>query len=248
MPPAERVMDLDFVSVAGKAWELFDFGMNGAPRNAYTDAIVRLIKAMQTPEGYWVAGQSRRPPVGVGEFQTAALAIYSIRHYAPAGDESASEQAVARAVAWLEGAKPDTTQDRAFHMLALAWGGANPDTNAIRDLEAMQRADGGWSQLANTESDAYATGLALYALNTAGRIVAGSTGFQKGVDFLLRTQAADGTWHVKTRAIWLQPYFESGFPYGKDQFISTAGTAWAAMALAAAQPPPLAQRLVKSGD
>jgi hypothetical protein len=180
--------------------------------------------------------------VGVGEFQTAALAIYSIRHYAPAGDESASEQAVARAVAWLEGAKPDTTQDRAFHMLALAWGGANPDTNAIRDLEAMQRADGGWSQLANTESDAYATGLALYALNTAGRIAAISAKYQKGVDYLLRTQAADGTWHVKTRAIWLQPYFESGFPYGKDQFISTAGTAWAAMALAAAQPPPLAQR------
>jgi hypothetical protein len=37
---------------------------------------------------------------------------------------------------------------------------------------------------------------------------------------------------VKTRSIWLQPYFESGFPYGRDQFISTAGTAWASMALA----------------
>ncbi len=65
--------------------------------------------------------------------------------------------------------------------------------------------------------------------------------YQKGVDYLLRTQAADGTWHVKTRAIWLQPYFESGFPYGQDQFISTAGTAWASMALAAAQPSPVAQ-------
>ncbi len=60
--------------------------------------------------------------------------------------------------------------------------------------------------------------------------------YQKGVDYLLRTQAADGTWHVKSRSIWLQPYFESGFPYGQDQFISTAGTAWAAMALAAAAP------------
>jgi hypothetical protein len=36
---------------------------------------------------------------------------------------------------------------------------------------------------------------------------------------------------VKTRSIWFQPYFESGFPYGQDQFISAAGTAWAAMAL-----------------
>ena len=105
----------------------------------------------------------------------------------------------------------------------------------------MQRIDGGWSQLPETESDSYATGQVLFALNTAGRMAATNPVYQKGVDYLLRTQADDGSWHVKTRAIWLQPYFESGFPYGKDQFISTAGTAWAAMALAAAQPSPVAQ-------
>jgi hypothetical protein len=62
--------------------------------------------------------------------------------------------------------------------------------------------------------------------------------YRKGVDFLLNTQAADGTWRVKSRSIWLQPYFESGFPYGQDQFISTAGTAWASMALSVAAPRP----------
>ena len=36
----------------------------------------------------------------------------------------------------------------------------------------------------------------------------------------------------KTRALPLQPYFESGFPYGHDQWISAAGTSWASMALA----------------
>jgi hypothetical protein len=67
--------------------------------------------------------------------------------------------------------------------------------------------------------------------------------YRRGTDFLLRTQAADGTWLVKTRSIWLQPYFESGFPYGRDQFISTAGTAWASMALSAAvQPSTSSQR------
>jgi hypothetical protein len=30
----------------------------------------------------------------------------------------------------------------------------------------------------------------------------------------------------------IQPYFESGFPHGRNQFISAAGTNWAAMALA----------------
>jgi hypothetical protein len=102
----------------------------------------------------------------------------------------------------------------------------------------MQRPDGGWSQLPGTDSDAYATGQALYALHVAGKMPATDPVYHKGVAYLLRTQATDGTWHVRSRAIWLQPYFESGFPYGRDQFISTAGTAWASMALAAAAPAP----------
>jgi hypothetical protein len=144
-------------------------------------------------------------------------------------------------VAWLKRAKPMLSQDRTFQLLGLAWGGAEPDPETVRDLEAMQHSDGGWSQLPQMESDAYATGMVLYALHTAARRTVANTVYRQGVDYLLSTQAEDGTWHVKTRAIWLQPYFESGFPYGRDQFISTAGTAWAAMALAAAQPRPLAQ-------
>ncbi|MBM3763171.1 MAG: hypothetical protein FJW36_23370 [Acidobacteria bacterium] len=64
--------------------------------------------------------------------------------------------------------------------------------------------------------------------------------FEHGIDWLLRNQATDGSWHVKTRihtqAPISPPYFESGFPYGKDQFISSAATAFAAMALAEALP------------
>jgi hypothetical protein len=35
----------------------------------------------------------------------------------------------------------------------------------------------------------------------------------------------------------VQPYFESGFPYGHDQWISAAGTSWATMALSLAVEP-----------
>ena len=67
--------------------------------------------------------------------------------------------------------------------------------------------------------------------------------YQKGVRYLLRTQAADGSWHVKTRALPLQPYFESGFPYGQDQWISAPGTSWASMALAlSVEPQKLSRR------
>ena len=54
--------------------------------------------------------------------------------------------------------------------------------------------------------------------------------------------SSDGSWHVKSRSIWLQPYFDSGFPYGQDQFISTAGTAWATLALTLSAEPPKQSR------
>jgi hypothetical protein len=66
---------------------------------------------------------------------------------------------------------------------------------------------------------------------TAGQMAPSHPVYAKGVKYLLNTQAADGSWHVKSRSIWVQPYFESGFPYGTDQWISAAGTSWAAMAL-----------------
>jgi hypothetical protein len=55
--------------------------------------------------------------------------------------------------------------------------------------------------------------------------------YQKGVTFLLSTQHADGSWYVRSRAPKFQPFFESGFPYGHDQWISTMATGWAAAAL-----------------
>ena len=35
----------------------------------------------------------------------------------------------------------------------------------------------------------------------------------------------------RSRGFGFQPYFETGFPHGKDQFISSAATSWAAIAL-----------------
>ena len=242
MPSPERLMDLGIVTPTSIAWELVDFGMNGVPRSAYTDAAVRAIKAMQTAEGHWSANESRRPPMGAGDFQAAAVCIYALKHYAPLGSESGLAGTIARAVEWLERSNPQTTQDRAFHALGLAWAGSGSERarQSARSLIAMQRPDGGWSQLSGMESDAYATGQALFALAIAGNMSAADPAYREGVDFLLKTQAADGTWHVRTRSIWLQPYFESGFPYGRDQFISVAGANWSIRALALALGAPTA--------
>jgi Squalene-hopene cyclase C-terminal domain len=116
----------------------------------------------------------------------------------------------------------------------LAWAGDRSGRlEALgRRLQAQQGADGGWSQRQGFPGDAYATGQALYALQQAGRMPTSDAAYHRGVKYLLSSQFPDGSWHVKSRAVKFQPYFESGFPYGHDQWISAAGTAWAASALA----------------
>ena len=84
-------------------------------------------------------------------------------------------------------------------------------------------------------SDAYATGQTLYALHEAAGGWRWTTLHGKRAGrFLLETQHEDGSWRVRSRAVKFQPYFESGFPYAHDQWISAAGTAWAGTALALA--------------
>jgi squalene cyclase len=79
--------------------------------------------------------------------------------------------------------------------------------------------------------DAYSTGQALYALHAAGMVPTAAS-YQNGANYLLRTQREDGSWFVRSRAFPFQPYFDTGFPHGRDQFISAAATSWAVIALA----------------
>jgi hypothetical protein len=77
-------------------------------------------------------------------------------------------------------------------------------------------------------------------MNEAGNLPTGSATYKRGLSFLLNTQAADGSWHVKSRIYHpypvSPPYFETGFPYGHDQFISAAATSWAIMAISRSLP------------
>ena len=105
----------------------------------------------------------------------------------------------------------------------------------MKELLAAQHPDGGWSDLPTMQSTAYATGKSLVALHLAG-LPASSPAYQRGIKLLLTTQQEDGSWYVQTRALGFQPWFDAGFPHGHDQWISAAGTNWAAMALAYALP------------
>ena len=99
-----------------------------------------------------------------------------------------------------------------------------------------QGEDGGWTQVADWRRDAYATGTVLAALHDTGAVTADHPAYQAGIRYLLETQDRQGAWHVRSRTRAVQPFFGSGFPYERDQFISISGTAWATYALLAALP------------
>ena len=74
-------------------------------------------------------------------------------------------------------------------------------------------------------------------LHQGGGVPATDLAYRRGIGFLLENQRPDGTWYVRKWAHGYNTYFDAGFPHGKSQFISIAGTCYAMMALASAAEP-----------
>lgn len=198
-----------------------------------TEGLAQVIAAWQSEDGAFYTLPAIRPPLESSHVTATALSLRALQLYG-----TRTEERVARARSWLRAATPRTTEERAMQLLGLAWAKASAH-DIRRVTEALlreQRQDGGWAQLPGLETDAYATGQALVALQTAGHAVS-SPEYQRGVAFLLRTQFPDGSWLVRSRTFPVQPPKDTGFPHGKHQWISAAGTSWAAMALGLALPP-----------
>jgi hypothetical protein len=204
------------------------------PSNPGTDAMASYLKSTQLSDGRWWT-RGHRPPIQFNDITSTATGLRALQLYSPPSLRSEYTKRVQLATDWLLTAQAQTTEERAYQVLGLVWGNAaKPDVRKFSAaLAKEQRGDGGWSQIGTIDSDAYATGIALVALHDAG-MSASDPVYQRGVAFLLKTQLSDGSWHVKTRALPIQPYFETGFPYGRDQWISTAATNWAVMGLAPA--------------
>ena len=214
------------------AYTLLGMAAEQYPSDAATDAMTHFLRRQQMPDGQW-RPLAHRPPIESSDLQATTMSMRALQLYASKSDRAQSDTAIRLAANWIGEAPASSTQDRAFQLLGLTWGhGPTPVIQrAVRALTALQRPDGGWAQLPTLTSDAYATGQALVALNESGALISGDPAYQRGVQFLLNTQFADGSWFVKTRALPIQPPFEIGFPHGRDQWISAAGTNWATMAL-----------------
>ena len=216
----------------------FLLGMHaaGAERDATSDALALYVARVQRPNGSFMIGGIARSPIEEGHIHRAALGYRVLNRYFP--DAMAEEKAerLGRARRFFETAPVKTTDDAASKLLGLAWAHAPKAAldAAARELLKRQQGDGGWGGNPHLASDAYATGQALYALSESGAMAASDAAYQKGVRYLLETQLPDGSWLVRSRAPKFQPYFESGFPHGPNQWISNAATAWAVAGLAPA--------------
>lgn len=216
---------------------LMALAAEGYPLDKTTAAMTHWALATQMPDGSWLGNGVNRPPIEFSTVSHTAIAVRGLTLYPLPGRKPQVDRALEKAREWLLTAEGSSAEDRAMRLMGLVWTKA-PEAAAkaaIQEIRGRQTPSGGWSQLPQLDPDAYATGLSLFSLHEAGVFVTDEA-YRKGVDFLLTTQYPDGSWLVRTRAFPVQPYFESGFPFGRHQWISAAGTAWAARAIASTLP------------
>ena len=243
---AEHITDFlaankaDFLSGKGTggqagtaAYALFTLELAGHKPDETTAAVARYILNFEPKRDHWRM-TSNRPPTESSDFTATFTALRALKTYGSKDDRETIDKRRDQARAWIIKTRAKETEDRVFRLMGLQEAGAAEKEIAAAawELVRTQRGDGGWSQLDGGAADPYATGSALYALHKAGGMKVDSAAYQAGVAFLLRTQLPDGTWKVKSRSKPFQPYYESGFPHEKDQFISISASSWATAALA----------------
>ena len=223
------------VLTAGYA--LWTLSAGGRPADNTTAAVTEFLLEYQKKSEHWSQPGSR-PPSSGSHFTATYLALRGLSEFGTDSQAAAIASRTEQVGRWLRGASPSDTEDRVFHLRTLPYLDASQEEiqKAATALIDAQRPDGGWGQLDDMESDAYATGTVLAALMEAADASPEHPAVRRGLRYLISTQADDGSWYVATRADGFQPYFESGFPYGEDQFISMAASSWATLAMLLALP------------
>ena len=226
------IEDLSGTRVDAKGYALWALDIGQHERDDKTGAMVEYILNYQKDLGTWKITVFR-PPAEASNFTTTYVALRGLNRYGTAKQREAISRRATAVAQWLESANAADTEDQVFR-LRLAHELKLPSDTVgrfVQKLLSEQDVDGGWVQERGMKPDAYATSSVLVALHEAGGLSSQHPAWRLGLGHLLRTQKPDGSWHVESRAKPLQEYFESGFPHGKDQFISAFATGWATEAM-----------------
>jgi hypothetical protein len=163
------------------------------------DAIIKV----QDKDGFWKPGgqlpAQKRPLSETTQVSTMwnVLALDSIDAPNEMGIESRD-----KALAWLNKTPPNgndpavSSEWHAARLLIDKKFGDAKQVEALRDkILAAQHPDGGWGFLWADPSDAFGTGVSLYALSQAG-VPNSSAPIQQAWKFLIETQTEEGSWIV----------------------------------------------------
>ncbi len=219
-------MGLPFLAVAARALPTLS-----VEQKQSLSQIAEEIVSKQQADGSWeFFATLRRPPINESQTTDAAWVIMALAAEIGPNASEAQREALSKAIAWLEAAKPaDLHQDKALKVLLAARAGKPRETmqTSIDELLALQRADGGWTQtVPELKSDAFATGQTLYVLSLAS-YTADRPEIKRGIDFLVTTQTPDGSWPMISRST------PNGKP-GNSKLptpINCAAGSWATLAL-----------------
>ncbi len=191
----------------------------------------KYLAAGQLDDGSWKAGgqlPSQKRPQRETQEVTTMWAVVALQSYA-APDETIQTR-LTKARSWLGSQTAgESTEWWAVRLLLERGGHNNTEAERARqELINRQRADGGWGWLSNEESDAFGTGVALYALARDG-MSSDDQQIAQGRLFLANSQQADGSWAVKGTKKDKRTRVEPTATYW--------GTCWAVIGLAETLPP-----------
>jgi ankyrin repeat protein len=236
------VQDTDVIDPPSMGYHLLAAEAAGVRPSLSTAAEARLLTGRQEPDGHWEPVDIR-PPQHYSPFTDTVTAAIALQHFSRPSQQEDTKTRLDRTRNWLLTHTPRATEERVFQLVGAHLLECDRETQQkmTAELKATQQTDGGWNSRDGLQSDAYSTGQALYVLHEFGGVAISDPNWQRGIEFLLKTQAKDGSWHVISRlrppAPVSPPYLETGYPYGHDQFISLMGASWAVMALADALGP-----------
>lgn len=228
------------VVVTGVTLALHDAATTGQLHAATRTALDRMW-AVQKKTGEWNWLKCNWPPLEHDDYYGAVFAAVGVGH-APGG-YAKTEKARAgleKLRAYFKKTAPPSLHHRAW----LLWASMKLDglmtkeerEKTVKDLLALQKADGSWSLPSlgdwqgydkrpndlKAPGDGYGTGLVVYVLRQAGT-PANDPAVKKGVDWLKANQRASGRW------------FTQSLNTDRYHYITNAGTAFAVMAIKACE-------------
>ena len=189
-----------------------------------------VIIAGQRKDGFWVPGgqlPAQKRPLAETKQVSTMLCVLGLDSL-----DKPSEKAVAcrdKGLKWLKqtslNAKnpPVSSEWYATRLLIEKRFGDPKRVEAIREqILGAQQPDGGWGWLRADKSDAFGTGVSVYALSQVG-VPSSHPAIQKAWRFLIETQTDDGSWIVNGT--------KNGTKNKPHPFSSFWGSTWALLGL-----------------